>query len=158
MTESRAPKNAHISPKIKRCHYLCRDHSRYGSSQWEVMLHYNVVQHWLSPYKEWSLLYMRLAQTNRVSMCTMASQINSLTSVYLTVYSGADQRKHESSASLAFVRGVQRWPMNSSHKWPVTRKMFPFADVIMESPERHAAPAHATSHQRGLLKDPSEET
>ena len=35
------------------------------------------------------------------------------------------------SASLAFVRGIHRWPVNSPHKGPVTRKMFPFNDVIM---------------------------
>ena len=40
-------------------------------------------------------------------------------------------RKHQSSASLAFVRGIHRGPVNSPHKWPVTRKMFPFDDVIM---------------------------
>ena len=51
--------------------------------------------------------------------------------VYSTVYSGSDQRKHQSSASLAFVWGIHRWPVNSPHKWPVTRKMFPFDDVIM---------------------------
>ena len=44
-----------------------------------------------------------------------------------------DQRKHQSSASLAFVWGIHRWPVNSPHKWPVTRKMFPFDDVIMFS-------------------------
>ena len=49
----------------------------------------------------------------------------------LNLYSGAYQRKHQSSASLAFVRGVHRWPVNSPHKWPVTRKTFPFDDVIM---------------------------
>ena len=38
-------------------------------------------------------------------MSVMASQITSLTIVYSTIYSGADQRKHQSSASLAFVRG-----------------------------------------------------
>ena len=48
-----------------------------------------------------------------------------------TVYLGADQRKHQSSASLAFVRGIHRWPVNSPHKGPVTRKMFPFDDVII---------------------------
>ena len=61
----------------------------------------------------------------------MASQINTLTIVYSTVYWGADQRKHQSSASLAFVRGIHRGPVNSPHKWPVTRKMFPFDDVIV---------------------------
>ena len=68
---------------------------------------------------------------NDVIMDAIASQITSLTIVYSTVYSGADQRKHQSSASLAFVRGIHRWPVNSPHKWPVTRKMFPFDDVIM---------------------------
>ena len=66
-----------------------------------------------------------------VTMSLMASQITSLTIVYSTVYSGADQRKHQSSASLAFVRGIHRGPVNSPHKWPVTPKMFPFDDVIM---------------------------
>ena len=44
--------------------------------------------------------------------------------IYWTVYSGADQRKHQSSASLAFVRGIHRWPVNSPHKGLVTRKCF----------------------------------
>ena len=61
---------------------------------------------------------------NDVIMGTIASQITSLTIVYSTVYSDADQRKQQSSASLAFMRGIQRWPVNSKHKWPVTRKMF----------------------------------
>ena len=63
-----------------------------------------------------------------VIMGTIASQITSFTIVYSTVYSGADQRKHQSSASLAFVRGIHRRPVNI--QMPVTRKMFPF-DVIM---------------------------
>ena len=66
-----------------------------------------------------------------VIMSTMASQITSHTIVYSTVYSGIDQRKHQSSTSLAFVRGIHRWPVNSPHKGPVTRKMFPFDDVII---------------------------
>ena len=64
-------------------------------------------------------------------MSKIASQITSLTIVYSTVYSGPDQTKHQSSASLAFVRGIHRGPVNSPHKWPVTRKMFPLDDVIM---------------------------
>ena len=66
-----------------------------------------------------------------VIISTMASPITSLTIVYSTVYSGADERKHQNSASLALVRGIHRWPVNSPHKGPVTRKMFPFDDVIM---------------------------
>ena len=69
-----------------------------------------------------------------VIMGAMASQITSLTIVYSTVYSDADQRKHQSSASLAFVQGIHRGPVNSQHEWPVTRKMFPFDDVIMSRP------------------------
>ena len=57
-------------------------------------------------------------------MGTMASQITSLTIVYSTVCSGAEQRKHQSSASLAFVRGIHRGPVNSTQKWPVMRKIF----------------------------------
>ena len=74
-----------------------------------------------------------------VIMGAIASQITSITIVYSTVYSDADQRKHQSSASLAFVREIHRkpvnsphkWPVNSPHKWSVTRKMIPFDDVIM---------------------------
>ena len=57
-----------------------------------------------------------------------------LTVVYSIVYSGVNQRKHQSSASLAFVREIHRGPANFPHKWPVTRKMFPFDDVIMYIP------------------------
>ena len=64
-------------------------------------------------------------------MSVMTSHITSLTIVYSSVYSGADQRKHQSCASLAFVWGIHRWPGNSPRKGPVTRKMFPFDDVIM---------------------------
>ena len=64
-----------------------------------------------------------------IIMGMMASQTTSLMIVYSTAYS--DQRKYQSSASLAFVRGIHRWPVNCPHKWPVTWKMFPFDDVIM---------------------------
>ena len=64
-------------------------------------------------------------------MTTIASQITILTIVYSIVYSDADQIKHQSSASLAFVLGIHRRPLNSPHKRPVTRKMFLFDDVIM---------------------------
>ena len=72
-----------------------------------------------------------LLHYNDVIMTTIAPQITSLTVVYSTVYWDANQRKHQSSASLAFVRGIHRGPVNSPHKGPVTRKMFPFDDVIM---------------------------
>ena len=68
---------------------------------------------------------------SEVIMGAMASQITSLTIVYSNVYSGAEQRKHQSSVSLAFMLGIRRWPVNSPHIWSLTRKMFPFDDVIM---------------------------
>ena len=52
-------------------------------------------------------------------MGAIASQTTSLTIVYSTVYSGAEQSKHQSSASLAFAWGIHRGPVNSPHKWPV---------------------------------------
>ena len=66
-------------------------------------------------------------------MSTMASRITGIWIVYSTLCSGADQRKHLSSdaASLAFVRGIHRSSVNSQEIGPVTRKMFPFDDVIM---------------------------
>ena len=67
-----------------------------------------------------------------VIMGAMMSQITSLTIAYPTVHSGVHQRKHQSSASMAFVWGIHRSPVISPHKWSVTRKMFPFDDVIME--------------------------
>ena len=66
-----------------------------------------------------------------VMMGMMASQITSLTIVYSSVYTGKDKRKHQISASMAFVRGVYRWPVNSPQKRPVTRKIYQFDDVIM---------------------------
>ena len=63
-------------------------------------------------------------------MGAVASQITSLTIAYSPVYSDADQRKYQSSASVAFVRGIHRGPVNYPHKWPVMRKLFPFDDVI----------------------------
>ena len=74
----------------------------------------------------------RIMHYTDVIMNPIASQITSLTIVCSTVYSDADQRKHQSSASLAFVWGIHRGPVNSPHKWPVMRKMFPFDDVIMD--------------------------
>ena len=96
--------------------------------------------HWSSSgsYRRYAFAHVILSYDNKASqhysdiiMGAIVFQITSLTIVYSTVYSDADQRKHQSSASLAFVRGIHRGPVNSPHKWPVTRKMFPFDDVIM---------------------------
>ena len=85
----------------------------------------------VQPTSDGMAFYVDLAtHYSEVVMDALASQITVLTIVYSTVYSDADRRKHQSSASLACVWGIHRWPMNTPHKWPVTRKMFPFDDVI----------------------------
>ena len=79
-----------------------------------------------------SIIMMTLVcHYNDVIMSEMASQITSLTIVYSGAYSGGAKRKHQSSASLGFVRGIHRSPLNSPHKGPVMRKMFLFDGVIL---------------------------
>ena len=87
-------------------------------------------------------------------MDVIASQITRFTIVYSLVYSDADQSKHQSSASLAIVREIHQGPVNSPHKWPVTRKMFPFDDVIMKATPvvyRHLRP-QAMLYRANLMK------
>ena len=79
-----------------------------------------------------SMVFGSKTHYDDVIMGAMVSEITRLTLVYSTVYSVEDQRKHQSSALLTFVRGIHRGPVNSPHKWPVTRKLFPFDDVIMQ--------------------------
>ena len=79
----------------------------------------------------------RVSRLNSNVKMTVVASLCSIS--YSTVYLDADQRKHQSSASLAFVRGSHRGPVNSPHKWPVTRKMFPFDDVIMRYTEAYNA-------------------
>ena len=91
---------------------------------------------WFTVYIQEPLVLSSMGQNhhhNDVIMIinVMASQITSLTIVYSTVYSGTDQRKHRSYASLAFARGIQWWLVNSPHKGPVMQKIFPFDDFIM---------------------------
>ena len=65
-------------------------------------------------------------------MSAMASGITSVSVVFSSVWSGADQRKHQSSASLAFVSGNHRSAMDYPHKGSVMRKLFPFGDVVIK--------------------------
>ena len=113
----------------------CWVNNRYAGDLRHHCAHYDVtVIKWLMQKHEFIgklYQYPKCSHYDDVIMGTIASQITSLTSVYSTVCSGADQRKHQSSASLAFVWGIHRGPVNSPHKWPVTRKMFPFDNVIM---------------------------
>ena len=66
-------------------------------------------------------------------MSEIVSQISGVSIAYSIICSGADQRKHQSSASLAFVKGIHRSTVDSSHKGPVTSNAYtvPFDDVIM---------------------------
>ena len=88
---------------------------------------------WTNNWPNWPQWKQKFANSNSTwnKDLFVASQISNLTVVYSTVYSDADHRKHQSSASLAFVRGIHRGPVNSPHKWPVTPRMFPFDDVIV---------------------------
>ena len=90
----------------------------------------------LPPFPAWSktLRIGNKPHYGDVIIGAMWWQISIRTIVCSTVYSDADQRTHQSSASLVFVWGIHRWPVNSPHNWPVTRKMFPFDDVIMLCP------------------------
>ena len=74
--------------------------------------------------------HIKSMHNSDVIMSVMASQITSVTIVYFTFYTGIDHSKHQSSASLAYVMGIHWWTVNSPHKWPVTRKIFPFNDAI----------------------------
>ena len=75
-------------------------------------------------------------------MSAIASHITGVSILYSIGSSDADQRKHKSPVSLAFVRGIHRLPVNSPHKGPVTQRWFPFDDVIMD---------HAMCHVEEML-------
>ena len=83
---------------------------------------------------------------NDVIMGVIMSQITNITIVYSIVYSDADQRKHKMSALLAFAWGIHWGQVNSPHKWPVRRKMFPFDDVIMWSMSISMVVADVVAH------------
>ena len=95
-----------------------------------IWLDKGVFKSWYQRYNSW---FNPFPYTD-IIMGSMASKINSFTIIYSNFYSSADQRKHQSSASLSIVRGIHRWPVNSPENWPVMRKMFPFDDVIMFVP------------------------
>ena len=95
-------------------------------------------------YRFFSITYFAINQLNNfleeqasfhhygdVIMSVISPQITVVSILCTVVCSGADQRKHQSSASMDFVRGIHRSPVNSPHKGPVTWKMFPFDDVTM---------------------------
>ena len=80
------------------------------------------IQNHKSSRRLWSK-HVWLIHYSAVIMCAMTSQITGVSIVCSTVGSGTDKRKHQRSESLAFLWGIHRWPVNSSHKWPITRKV-----------------------------------
>ena len=106
----------------------------HGNCQVSITIHLTTVNSWANEATNLNTvppLLLWVPYYSDVIMGAMASQVTGVTIVYSPVCSGTD-KKHQSSASLAFVRGIHRWPVNSPHKGPVKReKMFPFDDVIM---------------------------
>ena len=133
--------------RINGCLSLTRKDLIPSSSQFGDMIAYTNIFLWINWVRPWKqglmkwLISLSYSVTSNlipaadhygdVIMGAIASQITSLTIVFSIFYSDADKKKHQSSASLAFVRGIHRFPVNSPHKRPVTRKMFPFDDIIM---------------------------
>ena len=125
--------------------------------KWFCWLNVSIRNDWRDPWR-CVTIYRELRKTTDsnyiisfhygdVIMSTMASQITGVSIVYPTVCSETDERKHQSSVSLAFVREIHRWPTNSPHKGPVTRKMFPFDDAIM------SFNSHQITEQPGVDQD-----
>ena len=82
------------------------------------------------PHSTWCVQKYNLILSNHHSDVIM-SAINGVSIVCSTICLGVDLRKCQSSASLPFVSRIHQWPVDSPHKWPVTRKLFPFDDAIM---------------------------
>ena len=120
-------------------------------------LRQDLIRSWFDTLSEngpWWTTSMYLVHYSDVIWGTIASQITSLTFVYSTVYWSADQRKHQSSASLAFVWGIHRGPGTTyPHKGPVTRKMCPFDDVIMGRRPRNSQNYHTGKTKYPRLSD-----
>ena len=132
----------HILVETRRKKHWLSQHSKINKFLWNSDL-FDKIRHkrgahrrnechqqkWLK-WQPWNNMLV-IPYYSDVIMDAIASQITRLIIVNSTVYSSVDQRKHQSSASLAFVWGIHLWPVNSPHKWPVTRKMFPFDDIII---------------------------
>ena len=82
---------------------------------WHHDSHFNYREWEVSPIRS-AVNFLKVYNYSNIMMGAMPSLITTLTIVYSTVYAVADQIKHQSSASLAFVRGIYRWPVNSRTK------------------------------------------
>ena len=97
----------------------------------ELWKGYSLKRYLYTPSTCFRTKYLRRCPLQWRHKNAIASQITGVSIICSNVCSGANQREHQSSASLVFVRGIHRWPVDSPHKGPVTRKMFPFDDVTM---------------------------
>ena len=120
-----------IFPGIWRWHILPR------IPQWHHFKYHKVTRDLLIVLTSFCLLEKHYSN---VLMSALASQITGVSIVFSIVCSGADQRKHQSSASLALVREIHWWPVVSPHKGSVTRKMFTLDDIIMKRIRNHRLP------------------
>ena len=111
-----------------KCNKICRLFQFINSTK--ILNNISIINIIVITFDTMNLHHLHL-HYHDIIMSMMVSQITGISIVCSTVGSGADQRKHQSAVSLAFVCGIQWWPVSSPHKRPVTRKMFPFYDVIM---------------------------
>ena len=105
-----------------------------------------------------TVTFSRRVHYNDIIMSAVASQITSLTIVYSTIYSVTDQRKHQSSTSQAFMRGIYRWLVNSPQEGPVTQKLFPLDDIIMKSYYRAALYCFVIVFDNSIFQNPLRES
>ena len=124
--------NSYLNSNVISSVILCQRF--YSSNRWAFQCWMPITLVCYMHHRSGSRKESQICNYSDVKMVAIASLITSLTIVYSIVYSDADQRKHQSSVSLAFVWGIHRWSVNSPHKFPVTRKMVPFGDVIMWDP------------------------
>ena len=80
-----------------------------------------------------------------VIMTTMASHHCLLSRLF-----GRRSTKTSKHRVTSLVRGIHRGPVNSPHKWPVTRKMFPFDDVIIIDRNGNEHPTQQYVNSTGL--------
>ena len=123
-------------PKYFAGNQLYFDKCRISNTVMEIFNGEKDEENWLPTYEHCPHWRHSVGHTGLVIMVTSYWARWRLKSLALPLFTqpfiqGQIKRKHQSSGSQAFVRGIHRWPVNSPHKWPVTRKMFPFDDVIM---------------------------
>ena len=113
---------------------------------WEsLIIHYSIFLHFrMRKSNRWSVL---VGLYRYVNVLTWPERVV-MVPISVSVFSGADQSKHQSCASLAFVWGIHLGPVNSPHKWPVTRKMLPFDDVIMIYFPRYSSLSQGITNQQ----------